>query len=210
MERYIGVLKGMVSLMSDIDANLANKCITLEHLNHLPPTERLLEPQKLPGADEVFPQAPDDSLQYKKPLSNRQMDLLRRRFRSFRHEYPVEEQHIIKWKKYHVKWKCSVGSSHSLTNRIHQRDDSYIWWETEGGRRRYGQVVVFCNFWSWEAIAIVRPFHTPTIDHEAQVTYVGGESMAMETIKVSEICGLVGLIKKNLDNRQVTYLVQEL
>ena len=36
MERYIGVLKGMVSLMSDIEANLASKVITYELLNHLP------------------------------------------------------------------------------------------------------------------------------------------------------------------------------
>ena len=36
MERYIGVLKGIVSLMSNIDTNLANKVLISEHLNYLP------------------------------------------------------------------------------------------------------------------------------------------------------------------------------
>ena len=36
MKQYIGVLKGIVSLMSNIDANLANKVLISEHLNYLP------------------------------------------------------------------------------------------------------------------------------------------------------------------------------
>lgn len=211
MERYIGVLKGMVSLMSNIDANLANKCITLEHLNHLPSTQPLLEPSKLPGPDDTFPQHPNDErLKYKTVLSMRQMDLLRARFQAFQHQYPIDESHIVKWRKYHVRWKCFVGSSLSQTNRIHQRDDSYIWWNADNGRRRrYGQAVVFCEVWDWETIVIVRPFSTPAIDESAQVVYTDGQFSAIESIKVSEIGGLIGLIKKPLCGRNVIYLVQE-
>ena len=45
IERYIGVLKGMVSLMSNINADLANKALISEHLNYLPNTN-------LPESDE--------------------------------------------------------------------------------------------------------------------------------------------------------------
>ena len=36
IEQYIRVLKGIVSLMSNIDTDLANKALISEHLNYLP------------------------------------------------------------------------------------------------------------------------------------------------------------------------------
>jgi len=51
IERFIGGLKGTVSLMSNIDADLTNKSIALG----LPPKKVLLEPPWLPGPNEPFP-----------------------------------------------------------------------------------------------------------------------------------------------------------
>ncbi|KUJ07421.1 uncharacterized protein LY89DRAFT_366556 [Mollisia scopiformis] len=47
MERYIGVLKGMVSLMSNMGMDLANRVITKERLDHLPRVETIFAPQQV-------------------------------------------------------------------------------------------------------------------------------------------------------------------
>jgi hypothetical protein len=148
MKRYIGELKGIVELMLNIDANLANKVITAEHLNHLPPTDLLYTPSSLPKHDEPYPFAASERIEYRKKPPSDVLKALRHRFRAARLTYPVKEgDDLVLWTKYHLRWKCSIGSVYSQNKRAtFRRDDSYIWWKEPHGRR-YGQVVIFANIY---------------------------------------------------------------
>jgi hypothetical protein len=104
MERYIGELKGMVGLMSNMDANLANKVITAEHLNHLPPTDLLYTPSSLPKHDEPFPFAAGERMEYRKKPPSDVLKALRHRFRAARLIYSVKEgDDLVLWTKYHLR-----------------------------------------------------------------------------------------------------------
>ncbi|KAF8858543.1 hypothetical protein BDZ45DRAFT_743377 [Acephala macrosclerotiorum] len=71
IERYLGVIKQIISLMSNIDTNIVNKAIILEHLNHLPPRRPLYETRfPLPAWNDYYPQAPfNHRMEYVKDCS---------------------------------------------------------------------------------------------------------------------------------------------
>lgn len=215
----------MVSLMSNIDANLANKAITLEHLNHLPLQEPLVDLTSLPDRTMPFPYHPDDPrLQFKGIITHTILDVCKKGFYDESGRFPIVARNLKAFTKYHVRWKCTVGSQHSGNEyALNRRDDSYIWWdfreEANGPNntkilgeivgRRYGQVVLFAEAYSWPAIAVVRPFKTTSVvyDRELELVSTGGQIAPMEFVRVQNIGGLLGRINNIMAQRQTTYLV---
>lgn len=208
MERYIGVLKDMVSLRSNIDKDLANKVTTFEHLNHLPTRDRHLPP--IP----TFPFAPTDSLcrsRYKKPIPRQWEDKLSGTFGDFRGQYPdiapIGEE-VKLWKKYHVMPRCLIGSIESLVKTSNRRDDSFCWWTDADNHRQYGQVTIFAEVYNWEAVALVRSYKKVLEDEILGTTVVEEDLGGLKLILVSEIEGLIGRITKVVEGKKRIYLVR--
>ena len=145
--------------MSNIDANLANKAITIEHLNYLPPQASSVDLPSLPERTSPFPFHPKDSrFHYTKSITPTVLTVCRFGFPDETGQFPITPARMNLYTKYHVKFKCTIGSQHSGNEyALNRRDDSYIWWNTEGDRRRYGQVVLFAEAHTWQPIAIVKP-----------------------------------------------------
>lgn len=213
MERYIGVLKGMVSLMSNIDMDLANRSIIMEHLNHIAGDHKPLhEPAtKPPPFNATYPRPPKDKRsQYTNLMPKEWRTLLRRRFADSQRMYPIETRNksVRFFGKYHIRFRCLVGSQvGQATAAFNSRDDSFIWW-WRSGRRRYGRVVVFAHCWDWEPVAIVRPYRA-VVEESYGRTCVDGGFAAMETILLPEIGGLVGRLFVTEGSAKKTYLVGE-
>ena len=71
MERYIGLIKEMVGLMSNIDIDIANKAVVLEHLNHLPPPRQLHVLRQPLGWNAQYLQPPEDvRMKYTKDIKH--------------------------------------------------------------------------------------------------------------------------------------------
>ena len=201
----------MVSLMSNIDMDLANKVITLEHLNHLPQRAPLYTSSSETGPKEDYPLPPnDDRMEYKGKIVPEWLKVLQHFFRVQQEEFPVKGN-IVLWRKYHIRYKCLVGSLQSLNKQaINLRDDSYVWWEIErSGVRRYGQVVIFAIVHDWEPVAVVKPYRKVQEDKEFGIVVVQGTLGGMEVIRVGQIGGLVGRITKNIAGEKSVYLVGE-
>jgi hypothetical protein len=204
MERYIGSIKPKVSLFSNIDMEMANKATIQECLNHFPPTAPLNLPSPKPGYDAIYPHLPSDSrMLVTKPATPALISVLRMYYRAYQNQYPIVSSKIILWKKFWAYHDCYVGSQQS--QRQSTRDDSYIWWERDG-RRQYGQVVIFAIVWDWEAIAIVQPLKR-YVEFNGQVIALPGELGRMTPLKVTEIGGLVGRIRRIKGRRNVDFLV---
>ena len=206
MERYIGLIKEMVGLMSNIDIDIANKAVVLEHLNHLPPPRQLHVLRQPLGWNAKYPQPPEDvRMKYTKDIkhtktgnltvesiraretTSRWVNLLQHFFRD-----TATREELVLWKKYHIRHKCFVGSKESQNNlALNRRDDSFVWWE-EGGSRRYGQVVIFATLSDWEPVAIVRPFKKVEEVRQFGTTRIVEDLGKMEVITVNCIQGLVG------------------
>ena len=221
MERYIGVLKGMVSLMSNIDADLANKvyfysfepfqrsneqqCIVMECLNHFPPHQALHTPNSHPDRYAIFPLPPNDpnlmlrvaSAVFSRPW----LRLLQQHYAGAPNA--VSPEAIVLWKKYHAKYQCFVGSHESqLAAYGNRREDCYIWW-LEGNRRRYGKVMIFAEVLKelgYTPLAIIKPYSPAAIseNNEMATTLVDAVYGAMEVVEVKRIEGLVGRIEKKV------------
>lgn len=195
MERYIGVMKAMRLSMSQIDMSLANKVITLEHLNHLPPITPLVPLEvSRPGPEAEFPQP--GAFYKKQKLTDPFLRLLQARFYADIREWPVTSAVVKQHKKYHIRWRLSVGSVVSQDNlSIYRRDDSYIWWKTNerNSKKRYGRVEVFCDVYNWEGVAVVRAFKTVK-DPKWGTLEMQGKLGSPETILVTQIGGLIGRI----------------
>lgn len=56
----------------------------------------------------------------------------------------------------------TVGSVESRrSGPLNRRDNSYVWWTVETGNRmarKYGRVSIFAVVYTWEPVAIIRPF----------------------------------------------------
>ena len=211
----------MVGLMSNIDVNLANRAITLEHLNHLPHDE---PPSSTPGPYDEYPSAPDantfKTAIYKDAVPAHWEELLVGAFGDFRGRYPdiaLDGEEVRLWKKYYVKHRCTVGSQHSKNDQItNQRDDTYIWW-LEDEQRQYGQVVIFAEVYNWEPVALIRRFKQVRENTDLETTIVGDRMGAIEAIAVRDIGGLIGRIEKRInvkggkrkrdDNTKMTYII---
>ena len=110
MERYIGTLKSMVNLMSNIDGNLANRAITLEHLNHLPQRPPLYSPASIPPRTASFPFPSTDKkmVQHEAPTPT-VLECIQRAL-------PLDPQFLITYdsiklcNKFHREWHVSIGS----------------------------------------------------------------------------------------------------
>jgi hypothetical protein len=129
----------MVGLMSNIDANLANRVITLEYLYHLPHDE---PPPSAPGPYNKYPSAPNansfKTAVYKDAVPAHWEELLVGAFGAFRGRYPEitpDGEEVKLWRKYYVKYRYTIGSQYSKNDQItNQRDDTYIWWLEDGQR----------------------------------------------------------------------------
>ena len=203
MERYIGVLKGLVTLMSNMDMDLANRSIMMEHLNHLAVDfEELHTPLSgPPSRTDTYPRAPGDrSLEYGRSgneLINDWRRLLVGMFPGSQQEFPINYQNgrTRLWKKYYLRHRYQIGSEESqATAPFNSRNDSYVWWY-EGTRRRYGLVEIFAECWDWEAMAIVKPFRNTSEDLETGTVVVLDALGARKCVRVCEIGGLVGRIE---------------
>jgi hypothetical protein len=128
MERYIGVLKSKVSLMSNIDMDLANRVLTMENLNHLPTRPPLHETTVFPDRKQRYPQPPVDArLMVKLKIQPDWLNFLKSLYKTDKQRFPITPDNIILWKKYHVRYGCFVGSKSSQnTNTLSNRDDSFI------------------------------------------------------------------------------------
>lgn len=189
--------------MSNIDTDLANKVIIMEHLNHLPPQEPLYQVSHLPRYNETYPLPPtDERLKYKYSIPTDWLRLLRSRFQAHAAHYPINANNIILWQKYHVRYKCFVGSESSQRCTVMNcGDDSYIWWQA-GGVRQYGRVIIFAIVYDWEPIAVVRRYRQVEEDREIGITVVVQSEGRMETITVQQIGGLIGRIEKHQEGKK--------
>ena len=197
MERYIGVLKGLVTLMSDMDGNLAQRALMKEQLNYLPQQESLYTTASTPKWDAPFPFAPTNSLFSSKKGTPTIIEALKRRFPDDTGEFPISVKKVKLTTKFHLRWKTSIGcaNSHNIARR-NRRDDSYIWWNSPDGRR-FGQVVIFAQAYTWEEGLIVKPWPLRSVKHNRGLdTWVAsGNVGAMEHLLVTQIGGLVGRIE---------------
>jgi hypothetical protein len=215
MERYIGILKNMVSLMSNIDMNLALRVITLEHTNHLFLRRSLLPNDDNDGESNDLcwnSTYPRPGVAFLGEISPTILKLLRARFWHDRLEFPVKLDRIAAYQKYHLKWRLSIGSQYSQSEyAINRRDDSYITWRLAtqpDSALQYARVVLFVHLYDWEAIAIIQPIRQ--VAHSAfKTTRIVEDLGRMQSIKVSEIVGAAGRISKHIGNHRVTYLVSE-
>jgi hypothetical protein len=60
-----------------------------------------------------------------------------------------------------------------------------------GGRRRYGQVIIFAVIYNWELVAIMKPYKKVREDRCLGTIEVIEDLKAMETLNVGEIKGLI-------------------
>jgi hypothetical protein len=207
MERFIGLIKSLVPLMSNIDMNIANRMITIEHLNHLPRPGFLKEPQQRDlseGADYPFASCPGN----RSLLTPYMLQLLQIRFRAYTDQWPIlpTGKHLQVWAKHHPRWRLSYGSALSQRGLVlNRRDDSYIYWQYKN-ITRYGRVELFCQAYNWEEVAFVRAYEGAIRDQYGRLKAIGALG-GLETILVTEISGLIGRITKPMGNLPVTFLV---
>jgi hypothetical protein len=212
MERYIGTLKSMVNLMSNIDGNLANRAIKLEHLNHLPQRPPLYSPASIPPrtASFPFPSADKRMVQHEAPTPT-VLDCIQRAL-PLDPQFPITYDSVKLYKKFHKEWHVSIGSIASQNPlATHRRDDSYIWWDRKdklgNNKRYYGQVVIFGMAYTWDAVAVVKSFTSVTYDRELETVIVGPVMGPMEPLLVKEIGGMAGRIINPLGEAATTYMV---
>jgi hypothetical protein len=211
MERYIGTLKSMVNLMSNIDANLANRAIAMECLHYLPKQDTLYSPPLVPGYTEAFPFPPTDTRSSYTNCTPTVLDIIRNAYPddSEGGDYPITAGRVKLFTKFHLRWKCTIGSVHSQ-NRLarNRRDDSYIWWNKRNGTgREYGKVELFAMAYTYEAIAIVKPWSRVQENREFKTVIVKGELGRMDSVRIGQIGGLIGRIEASDESGKITYLV---
>ncbi len=210
MERYIGVLKSKVSLMSNIDMDLANKVLIMENLNYLPSQAPLHQTTTFPDRDQEFPQPPTDiRLMFKLPIRTDWLEFLKSLYKAEERRYPIRSNIIILWKKYHIRYGCFVGSKSSQNNNtLTNRDDSFIWWKHEdNGRQLYGQVLVFAICYDWEPIAIVKPYQKVKENRSKATKWVVNDMRGLTGVKAKLIGGLIGRIKIMDGRKTVVHIV---
>ncbi len=192
--------------MSNIDTNIANRVVTLEHLNLLPHTEPYTFDS---DPDFEYPSAPNPKIFkaaiYNHPVPAQWEEILKVRFGDFRRTYPhirPDGEEVTLWRKYYVKQRCTVGSIYSKNDQItNRRDDTHIWW-LEGGKRQYGQVTIFAEVYDYEPIALIRRFKNVKENKVMETTIVGDTMGALELILVQDIGGLIGRIEKNIEVKE--------
>jgi len=225
MERYIGFLKRMVSLMSNIDADLANKALISEHLNHLPNSK----PDEEDESDEddesgdtprvlksTYPRPLfAKGLRIRTPITAHWYKLIRGYFAKDIPQWPFTDVDITLWKKYCLREGCTIGSDSETNCAVNRRDDNCIWYwqitKNQGGRitkrvKKWGQVVVFIEVLNWEAVAIVKPFKEEVPNKRFGTVSVGGGTTSMEVVTIANIGGLIGRIETDFDGKK-TFLV---
>lgn len=223
MERYIGVLKGMVSLMSNIDADLANKALISEHLNHIPNSKIPAEEDEDNVSNEptAFPHpSRAKGTRICKTITHQQLQLVRGVFHSTLREYPINSMDTKLWKRYCLREDCTIGSESQTTRAINRRDDSFVWYWHEfrnregrvykASEKKFGQVVVFIDPpHQWEPVALIRPFNQVDSKERSCTTTAASSTGAIEAVLVSKIGGLIGRIKTEFAERNTQFLVGE-
>jgi hypothetical protein len=208
MERYIGLIKGLVVLMSNIDMNIAHRMITVEHLNHLPRPGLLKDPSRLDLSEGAAYPFLSSHLKKEAWLTSWMIALLKIRFQQFERQWPIRADEVEVYAKCHPRWRLSYGSVASQGRWVHnRRDDSYILWDYKG-TMRYGRVELFCQAYDWDYIAFVRPYDRVLHDEYGRLKAIGPLG-ALEIILVKEILGIVGRITKaaTTNSPAVTFLV---
>jgi hypothetical protein len=115
----------MITKTSDIDANLASRVFTLEHFNYLPPQEALYSATSSPDYNAPFPFPPTDkSMLSRAHPSASVLELVRVAYPESP-DFPITTNTIRQFKKFHVAWKCTIGTvtSQDVLSKD-RRDDS--------------------------------------------------------------------------------------
>ena len=195
----------MVSLMFNMDMDIANKSITKKHLDHLPREEITFSAQQIDLSQEA--EFPKMSANYKQShLTASQLNVLANRFHSrgttaaFKKAWPVDNYHTKTFPKYHIRWHLSIGSEFSQGKFGQRRDDSYISWRAGSRQGGYARVIAFCQVEGWiDYVALIRPLDVPELDMYGNL-YVDGSFGPVIFTLATEITGIIGrIVKKRKD-----------
>lgn len=216
----------MVSLRSNLDADLANKAMISEHLNHILNS-------KIPESDDdcnddddepdvridrnTFPRAPRaKGLRIRnKEISPPQLALVQASFSDYNEEFPFGAAETKIWKKYCVREGLTVGAIEQTNLAVNRRDNTHVWFKYEVTNRlgrvvqrgkRFGVVILFAEALTWEAIAIIKPIKV-VFDERFGTTIAKGSPGAMIPVRVSDIGGLIGRIETGFGGKKTVYLV---
>ena len=212
MERYVGVLKNMVNLMSDIDTNLANRAISMECIHTLPPQPPLYDLSTIPNRDHPFPSPPLDTSSEYRIVTPAVLALARSAYpdQTPEQNFPISAARLKLFRRFYLRWKCTIGSEQAQNRQIqHRRDDSYVWWYTRDRRQKmFGRVVIYVIAYTYKAIAVVKAFERVEEVRELDIVTVRGGLGAMETVPISYIGGLIGRIESSDDRGKIIYLTR--
>ena len=215
----------MVRSMVQIDTNLANSVISLEHQNWLYLRYRLKSQLEL-GVDDNEEQFsagkrlqwnshfPLPGADYNGEISTAILKLLKHKFRfEDLNTYPVVLNRLSAYKKYHIRWRFTAGSAQSYTQSAsNRRDDSWVTWREARKLRespiQYGQIVVYLHFYTWR-VAIIKPIKRTIISRFGAVEVESDQPGPMFCIDIGEILGPAGFISKQINKATVTYIVSE-
>jgi len=207
MERYIGFAKGLLRNYNALEASLRNRIITEEYLNSLYILGKLDKPDLTKGPDysDLFPQ-PSIHMPFTKEVKPRWIQLLEKELKV----QGLTEENYNFWKKFHLRYKLSVGSYYSQGSGLKaNRDDSFVVFQTIKGRR-YGQVEIWAEVHTdigIQSMAIIRPYKDVVEDkyfHSSKVVQPFGGLIA---ISAAQVINLVGRISRTVDGSRETFLV---
>ncbi|CCD56290.1 hypothetical protein BofuT4_P149000.1 [Botrytis cinerea T4] len=204
IERYIGICKGMVVNMVDMDKALSNRLIQMEHMNHLPGLITLCGQ----GGSELeqefeFPITTRASLGTN--LNRLQLNLIKRHFKGEDLErWPINEASTKLFKKAIIDVGRAIGTTIGQEVSMKNRDDSYVRWCLEGEtRERYGRVQIITQNYDWEEIAIVQEFRSIRRHRKWDFLIVDGfvndRLGRLKTIKLKEIRDVIGRLEVTED-----------
>ena len=222
MERQIGVCKGFVSLMSDIDTHVQNRILQSESLNHMPRLQELnleldvdvldvipfyKQRKAILSRKGVYPSLsiPGNRVE----LIAKMVGLIQTVFADDIEQYPAEKQYVH---FFHPRFGLSIGSEASqgiwASNR---RDDSYVYYLNNIGQGHlvYGRVIVYFYFHTWTSpMAFVKPQKSKTTQ-KTKLPYATGELGGLELIRADRIKTIVGRIRVPTSRSQRIYFVKD-
>jgi hypothetical protein len=123
---------------------------------------------------------------------------------------------VIMWKKYHLKFKLSIGTEYSNSTLVQDnRDDSYISWEFTSHRgvkkEAFGRAVLFCRVLDWpEVLCVVREYGKVEWHSRSETDIVRQRLQdTLQVIQMDDIEGLLSRIDRWDSNKRVTHLQQK-
>lgn len=196
-----------MSLMSNIDTNLAKRVLKFEYLSALPPNKPLKPLATTPDRNSEFPKAGQP---HNFDLDNATLKVVKAFLnpanRPDLHQY-IRHSQINCYKKFHIKFGFSVGSETSQgSHQMYRRDDSYIYWKEAQKKRCFGRVIVYFTCATWDPLAIVCPVKVEK-ERASGLLTTNGKLQGRQIVNIQDIEGLFGMIVKGVGAGKKTYLV---